>query len=242
MALVIYMMFLLGGNDHIFAETGSYPDVAFDQSVGLINIPTANIANNGNFGVSLNSAVLSIGLFKYFQFGIFSHFSNNIIYAGNMLEIKLIDEEDPWPAIAVGAESVTDNAHMKNAQYFNSSYIVTSKDIGIFGTVHLGLGNGRFIGTGDNSLKLNGLFGGIEKTIFEGSGCPLTLKLEEDGRDVNFGIEIRPLPDLKLNLTVAKLDNWIFQHPIPDNNPTVSLGFCLECVFSPVRREDAKTM
>lgn len=239
---MISLIFLLGGNIRAFAETGTYPEVAFDQSEGLINIPTANILNHGHFCMSLNSAVFSVGLFNYFQIGLLAFNSGSKFYWGNMLETKLIDEESWWPAIAVGVESETENPHLTSAQYFNSSYVVTSRNMGAFGTWHLGLGNGRFIGTGDNSLKLNGLFGGVEKTVFEGSAYPLILKLEEDGRDVNFGVEIRPLPGFELNLTVAKLDNWIFQHPAPDNNPTVSLGFCIEGILSPVQRVNAKIM
>jgi hypothetical protein len=241
-ALVISLIFLLGGNIRVFAETGSYPETAFNQTMGLINIPTANITTyRGHLCVSMNSAVLAIAMFDYFEIGMFAHYYDNQIYCGNMLKIKLIDEEHPWPAVAVGVESETANPHLMNAQYFNSSYIVASDDMGVFGTAHVGLGNGRFIGTGDNSSKLNGLFAGIEKTVFEESSCPIVLKLEEDGRDVNFGVEIQPLPDLKLYFTVAKLDNWIFQHSAPDNNPTVSLGFCLQCATPPVRRSDAKT-
>ncbi len=231
-ALAAIMIFLLGGNMPAFAERSAYPDLAFDQAIGLINIPTANLGNRGNFCVSLNSAVISVTLFDYFQIGLLSSYRGDKVYCGNMLEVKLIDEESPWPAIAVGGESLTEQPHAADAQYFNSSYVVASRSIGIFGTGHLGAGNGRFVGTGGNSSNLNGIFCGIEKTILEGSSCPVTLKFEEDGRDVNFGVEISPCSGLRFHLTVSKLDNWIYQHPAPDNNPTVSVGFCLEGALS----------
>jgi hypothetical protein len=232
--LLILIVFILINKDASFSETLGYPEMSFNQSWGLINIPTANLLDHGHYCASLNSAVFSIGLFNYFQMGLIAFNSGSKFYWGNMLEVKLIDEEGPWPAFAIGAESETENPHLITAQYFDSNYIVASKNIGIFGIGHIGVGTGRFVGTGEVSSRLNGLFFGIEKAFYKDSNNPLTLKLEEDGRDVNFGIEYVILENFELNFTVTKLDNWIFQHPAPDNNPTVMLGFCIDGVLSPV--------
>ena len=239
--LLILTICILANNGVSFGETaGAYPEMSFNQSWGLINIPTANLLGHGRFCASLNSAVFSIGLFNYFQMGLIAFNSGSKFYWGNMLEVKLIDEEGPWPAVAVGGESETENPHLITAKYFDSNYIVASKNIGIFGIGHMGLGTGRFIGEGEVSSKLNGLFFGIEKSFFEDSKNPLTLKLEEDGRDVNFGIEYIFLESFELNVTVTKLDGWIFQHPAPDNNPTVMLGFCIDGMLSPVNKKEPK--
>jgi len=240
-ALLILTIFILANNGVSFGErTNEYPEISFNQSMGLINIPTATLLKHGQIRASINTAVFSLGLFNYFEMGILAFNSGSKFYWGNRLAIKLIDEEGPWPAIAVGAESETENPHLKSAQYFNSSYLVTSKDMGIFGIGHIGIGNGRFIGSGEVSSKLNGLFCGIEKTFYEGSNNPMALKLEEDGNDINFGIKYRLLPGFDLALTVAKLDNWIFQHPAPDNNPVVIGGFICEGILSPVNRKSLK--
>ena len=240
-ALLILTIFILANNGVSFGErTNEYPEISFNQSMGLINIPTATLLKHGQMRASINTAVFSLGLFNYFEMGILAFNSGSKFYWGNRLAIKLIDEEGPWPAIAVGAESETENPHLKSAQYFNSSYLVTSKDMGIFGIGHIGIGNGRFIGSGEVSSKLNGLFCGIEKTFYEGSNNPMALKLEEDGNDINFGIKYRLLPGFDLALTVAKLDNWIFQHPAPDNNPVVIGGFICEGILSPVNRKSLK--
>jgi len=239
--LLILIIFFLANNGVSFGDTtNGYPEISFNQSMGLINIPTAILLKHGQIRASLNSAVFSIGLFNYFQMGLIAFNSGSKFYWGNMLEVKLIDEEEPWPAIAIGAESETIDPHLISAQYFDSNYLVASKSIGIFGIGHIGIGTGRFIGDGDVSSKLNGLFFGIEKTFYEGSSNPLTFKLEEDGRDINFGVEYILLTNFELNLTVAKLDNWIFQHPAPDDNPTVMLGFCIDGMLSPVNKKAPK--
>jgi hypothetical protein len=242
-AVLIIMLTALIQSERAYCQHAEdYPEMSFNQSWGLINIPTANLLGHGRFCASLNSAVFSIGLFNYFQLGLIAFNSGSKFYWGNALEVKLIDEEEPWPAFAVGAESVTEDPHLITAQYFNSNYIVASKSIGIFGIGHIGLGTGRFVGTGAVSSRLNGLFFGIEKTFYEGSNNPLTLKLEEDGRDVNFGVEYIFLPGFELNLTVTKLDNWIYQHPAPDNDPTVMLGFSIDGVLSPVPPANDKAL
>jgi hypothetical protein len=235
------MSILIAHSIASFAEvTGGYPEISFNQSMGLINIPTATLLKHGQMRASINTAVVSFGLFDYFEMGILAFNSGSKFYWGNRLAVKLIDEEGPWPAIAVGAESETENPHLKSARYFDSSYLVASKDMGIFGIGHIGIGNGRFIGSGEVSSRLNGLFCGIEKTFYEDSMNPMTFKLEEDGNDINFGIKYRLLPGFDLALTVARLDNWIFQHPAPDNNPVVIGGFICEGILSPVNRKARK--
>ena len=233
--LIILIIFLLANKCVSFGDTtDGYPEMSFNQSWGLVNIPTAILLKHGQIRASINTAVFSIGLFNYFQLGLIAFNSGSKFYWGNALEVKLIDEEGSWPAFAVGAESETENPHLITAKYFDSNYIVASKNMGIFGIGHMGLGTGRFIGDGEVSSKLNGLFFGIEKTFYEDSKNPLTLKLEEDGRDVNFGIEYIVMESFELNLTVTKLDNWLYQHPAPDNYPILMLGFCIDGVLSPV--------
>jgi len=233
--IIIMLAFIHNGSS--FAQNANGPaDIQFNQSIGLINIPTANILKHGQFRASMNGGIFSLGLFDYFEMGILAFNSNNKFYWGNRLAIKLIEEEGCIPALAIGGESATENPQLKDAQYFNSYYFVASKDTGGFGTGHIGIGNGRFIGSGEASSKLNGLFAGIEKTFFEDSDNPLTFKLEEDGKDINFGIKYRLLPGFDLVLTAARLDNVIYGHTAPNNSIELIGGFICEGILAPIER------
>ena len=239
-AMIMFLFTYIYSHSSSAQNASGVADIEFNQSIGLINIPTANLLKHGQLRMSLNAGIFSLGLFNYFEMGILAFNSNNKFYWGNRLEAKLIDEEGYIPALAVGAESATENPHLMDAPYINSSYVVASKGIGMFGTAHIGVGNGRFMGSGEASSKLNGLFCGIEKTFFEDGSNPLTVKLEEDGRDVNFGIIIRLLPGFYMTLTAAKLDNVIYNHPAPDNQAEYFLGFNAEGVLTPLKPGEKK--
>lgn len=234
-ATLIMLLFTYINSYSSSAQNGSgVADIQFNQSIGLINIPTANLLKHGQLRMSLNAGLFSLGLFDYFEMGILAFNSDNKFYWGNSLAIKLIDEEGLIPAMAVGGESATENPHLKDAPYISSSYVVASKDLGMFGIGHIGIGSGRFTGSGEASSKLNGLFCGIEKTLFEDTGNPLSFKLEEDGKDVNFGIKYRLLPGFDMVLTAAKLDNWLFQHKPPNENIEFMAGFICEGQLTPL--------
>jgi hypothetical protein len=215
-------------------------DVQFNQSIGMVNIPTANILKNGEMRASLNAGVFSLGLFDFFEMGILAFNKDNKFYYGNRLAIKLIEEDGVIPAIAIGGESYTENPQLMDATYFNSYYMVLSHDLGMLGTGHIGAGNGRFIGTGEASSRLNGVFCGVQKTFCEGTPFPLTLKLEEDGRDINFGVMLRILSGFHLVFSVTKLDNVIYAHPEPNDKPEYMFGFLIEGILSPVEKKKGK--
>ncbi len=225
------------------AQVASGPfDIPFNQSLGMINIPTANILKNGEMRMSLNAGCFSLGLFDFFEVGLIAFQKDSDFYWGNRLAVKYIEENGIIPAIAVGGESCTKDPTNENAMYLNSVYMVASHNLGDLGTAHLGIGNGRFLGTGETSSKLDGVFMGIEKTFFEETPFPLTLKLEEDGKDVNFGMMVRILSGFHMVASICKLDNVMFAHPAPDNNVVYYFGFVIEGQLAPVKKDKYKAV
>jgi hypothetical protein len=98
-----------------------------------------------------------------------------------------------------------------------SAYGVASKSmrylLGIPVTVNLGIGVGRFVGVigdggamGVGSAVANGLFGSL---VWEPSNS-VTLALEQDGRDFNFGLSYRINRNLTLNLAAAEFEMALF--------------------------------
>jgi hypothetical protein len=101
----------------------------------------------------------------------------------------------------------------------------------------MGIGNGRFVGTGEVSSKLNGFFCGIEKTFLADTPYPFTFKLEEDGKDVNFGIMFRLVPGINITYTASKLDNLLYNHPAPNNDGEYMIGFNVDAMLPPIPRK-----
>lgn len=225
-AFLLIMAITIGSN--IWSSGGAalqQTDVSFNQSMGLINIPTADFLRHRDYKVSLGAAIFSVGIFNYYELGLLAFSNNDVLYVGNRLAIKLVDEEGAFPAIAVGAEGAVEMNQISGDQEFRSYYVVASKSLGDFGRLHAGIGSGRFLGEGERSEGLHGVFMGIGKSFFEEKLNQITVKLEEDGRNINFGIEYRILYGLNMVLTMAKLDNWIFSHPAPNNSVDVLVGF-----------------
>ena len=117
-----------------------------------------------------------------------------------------------------------------NGKTFTSHFLVTSQRLDNICTLHVGVGDGRFVGYGPNSQVLDGIFGGVERD-FSIMERQVTFKLEEDGKDINLGVKAPIFPNLFFLLTVAQLDNWIYKHTAPDNNPYIYIGFTCEGIW-----------
>jgi len=110
-------------NARSFAAVPATPIlVPFNQSMGLINIPTANILKHGVFRLTVNAAVFSVGVFDHFEIGALLFGSGYKLCYGHRLGIKLIDEIGYFPALAVGTESISGDPRLAAGEYSNSSY------------------------------------------------------------------------------------------------------------------------
>lgn len=234
-------LFSLIDRTDLFAQIANSPlDIHFNHSIGLVNIPTANLLKHGGLRASLNAGIFSVGLFDYFEMGLLAFNSNGDFYYGNRLAIKLIDEEEGYPAIAIGAESATINPYLSGAQYFNSYYVVMSKELFGLGTIHLGKGDGRFVGTSEVGSQANGFFFGIEKTFFEDTRNPFTVMLEEDGRGINFGMRLCVIPGMNMVFSADKLDNVLYRRPAPNDQIECMVGIIVQTKLEPLNPRQAK--
>lgn len=221
-----------GATCHATRAATCSPNFECNQAFEAINTPTADILGHDHIRMSMasNSGAFSMGLFDYFEMGLLAYKSTDDSYFGNRLTIKLFPEADLWPALAVGGESVTGNPNFSSSPTVNSHYLVMSKDLGAFGKVHIGSGDGRFTGNGDTASAVHGVFAGIERLFLEGSPFEVDVKLEEDGRDINAGIEKRLLPDLSMTLTAIEIDNVMVNHPANRDSATF-VGFVFDEVL-----------
>ena len=117
-----------------------------------------------------------------------------------------------------------------------SIFAVTSKSIGEYLRLHLGLGRGRFVGYGPRSRYFNtdilfgkdgpkhelafGLFGGLQLQPIP----QLWLGFEFDGRDINTGLSFS-ISYLTLYFSFVKIEGLLWEEP--QEIPRFSLGIAL---------------
>ena len=224
--LIIFLAFFCGANAS-----------AFVGNTGLIDIPAAEVLEPHRFSLSGTIAYFpfiieewnseenkaridfSIGIFKRVELGL-RGFVNARGEAGltSALKLKLRDEGERLPALAIGIENLGGNKDLfvLSNQDANSFYIVASKHLGWLGIGHIGMGIGRFVGDEIYSKRISGLFFGLQKELqLNQDGQVVILTLEEDGRDINFGIEYKITSTHSFLFTLCELDNWLFPHPYP---------------------------
>jgi hypothetical protein len=220
-----------------FAATyyNNVPNINYNQSMGLINIPTANLLKHGEYRLSTNAAIFSFGLLDFFEFGALGFTENHKFYYGDRLTIKLIEEDAQFPGIAIGAENFMETPCLREINAYTSYFVVVSRNLGDDLILHAGIGTGRFVGGGLASSQLHGFFMGIEKTYISWWGTIYILKLEEDGRNVNIGAKFLLSPSLSLAISAYDLDNGIYQHLDPENDPKVSVGVTYDIYYDPPR-------
>jgi hypothetical protein len=188
-------------------------------------------------------------------------------YVGSA-EVRFLPETVKFPAVAIGMRNIGGDVDVSSfgtpdvpggsTHYFPinvrertwfeefTSYIVFSKDfypalaIPIRG--HLGLGTGAFQGmyTSEytSSLKWQGVFGAIEYQV----RYDLTVALEVNGRDLNFGVLYKlPWWGMELGVSVDKLEMLFYsdeqvlssQRGQIDEFDQVGLGFHFGLQFGP---------
>ncbi|RUO37118.1 YjbH domain-containing protein [Aliidiomarina taiwanensis] len=237
--------------------------------VGLMQTPTARMAEEGEFIIGYMdmqefrrySATLQVmpwleatGFYVRMPHRLYSGspgFSGNNIYTDKGFDIKLrlLEERDYWPELAVGLSDFAGTGH------FSSEYLVASKRIGAF-DLSLGLGFGR-LGTKDNVPNpfcevsdsfchrtgttsdmggtpevgdwFNGpaaLFGGVEyQTHIDG----LRIKLEYEGNDYSqdrAGIDINPNSPINVGLMFRPY-KWLDLQLSYERGEIFTFGFTL---------------
>lgn len=166
---------------------------------GLVQVPSAASTPSGTADLTLDNArqsfvpgsdrrqrnaFVTIGFLPRLTLGARGTSAGNsssVIKTGDLsasFSLRLLDERDWRPAVAVGAEDVG-GAH----SLFTARYLVASKTWLGRSTVSVGVGHGKV---------LNGVFGGVGLRV-----APWMSALGEfDGHDVNGGVRLFPFPSL----------------------------------------------
>lgn len=162
---------------------------------------------------------------------------------------QVLGERDEVPAIALGVQNLFTAKHIsevgtgvdmawEDERYFQrtteqlSAFGVASKDLGVWGTFHAGVGRGRFVGYGPRSKLLNtdtfsdrrhndafGIFGGWKSGFFSS----FSMIVESDGRDLNLGLS-RWQPYYQLSVAVTKIEHRVGSSASPDLYPRFAFG------------------
>lgn len=161
-------------------------------ATGLINIPNAEVVNEGFLDISYNHVNqagylgLTLGVLPGIEAGVLSRPGSSAALSGNV-KVKLVDESGSVPAVAVGL-SVNEHA----ASYYG----VISKQVGMPGLRgHLGIGTGTYSG---GFLGVSMVLNPVSVSSRDkGFSLPLTTLLAEfDGNNFNAGLSMRITPEL----------------------------------------------
>lgn len=213
----------------------------FSRLTGLIDIPTADIPNDRIFTIGLHGAPdniedrglewdanLYLSLVERAEFGL-TFFEPDEVAAN--VKFLLLKEEENDLGLAIGVENIgREIPNIYNEEEFegeeNSVYAVLSRRFGILDGLrgHLGVGSGRFVGHGDISEDLRGVFVGIEKEFSLGKENTLSLMAEIDGRDANAGLRYSIPQGMTLDLAVTEIDNLLEKHQDEEIDVTYCLG------------------
>lgn len=208
---------------------------------------TAAIIDKAGKAASQPETVLNIGLNGKTEAGIRWN-SGSAGFKAVSVDVRnrLLDEKGMTPSVAIGMMGITsskfpfpesfapadgENQAVNNPEN-NSWFLVAGKKIPFLGDTYFGVGGGRFVGHGQNTKMLHGLFGGVRKTLV-GSWWG---GMEMDGRNINggTGVGIEVMDGLSVN---ALLKGEFFEN-IRKSSRMVGLrpaiGGTIELVYTPV--------
>jgi hypothetical protein len=167
---------------------------------------------------------LDVGLFNYGQIGV-SYLGDGGVCGS--LKIRILQEGIEVPAFAIGLDNISGEEYIEhfkvNNEYYPyahaqnwSAYGVLSKDlryiVGLPATASLGIGIGRFVGVIDSgalgigSSIAHGMFGSVVYYPNE----VISVGLEQDGRDLNFGASYDISKHFTLQFAWAELEMAVF--------------------------------
>ncbi|MFQ6042167.1 MAG: hypothetical protein ACE5PV_15020 [Candidatus Poribacteria bacterium] len=191
----------------------------------LVDIPSGKSLKHGIFTVGTfmafrnekgfpreESAVkLDFGLFNRLEISIITLKSEQNFLLSNF-KLQLLKEVDVLPNVAMGIENIGDKVSENIRRYESASpYIAISKKFNLpfthLITGHIGIGRKRYIETESIGRYLHGVFGGISKDFQPGFiDGNISLSLELDGRDVNFGARYLTTSGLLLDIALGTLN------------------------------------
>lgn len=169
---------------------------------GVIDIPTADILPQGRFNAAAyrlhdeDTYSLSMGIGQKLEAAVMRRLPDEDgDFTALHLKYALRRESILTPGMAIGIDDAL-------AERERSVYAVWSKGLPFGIRAHLGIGDGRF----------DGVFGSLEKQIVKGrlGRFPTTaLLVENDGRDMNYGLRVSLSQQVKLQLGYRDSDVYV---------------------------------
>ncbi len=191
------------------------------RGTGLMNIPTAYVAQEGIFDAGVHTAILDqkrdelavridFGVFNFIELGMMGLRTGQNDYVLGNLKILLFRESGSTPSLSIGVDNFGETAGNSSESYERSIYGVMSKKfnlpiVHIIGG-HLGIGNHRYVAETSTGKYLHGVFMGLTRDFYLSFlDSRLRLMCEADGRDLNFGLQYAMASGLSINFAVGQL-------------------------------------
>ncbi|HML34105.1 YjbH domain-containing protein [Sporomusa sphaeroides] len=183
----------------LLAAAPAYAAPSINGSTGLINTPTADVLQAGQFSLGYyhlkegGVGTLNLNLAKNLELGVagFRYDSDSGRDNDTLFNLKygLLSETVLTPGLAVGVEDIGNDDK-------RTHYAAASKGLPLGFRIHAGVGDGRY----------DGVFAAIEKTIspvgaLTGNNIfpATTLIAEWDGDRMNYGARMSIVPGLKID-------------------------------------------
>lgn len=183
----------------LLAAAPAYAAPSVNGSTGLINTPTADVLQEGQFSLGYyhlkegGVGALNLNLAKNLELGVAGFRYDSDVSKDNEtlvnFKYSLLSETVLTPGLAVGVEDIGNDAK-------RTHYAAASKALPFGFRLHAGVGDGRY----------DGVFAAIEKTIspigaVTGNNIfpATTLIAEWDGDRMNYGARMAIVPGLKID-------------------------------------------
>lgn len=183
----------------LLAAAPAYAAPSINGSTGLINTPTADVLQEGQFSLGYyhlkegGVGTFNLNLAKNLELGVAGFRYDSDVSKDNdtlvNFKYSLLSETVLTPGLAVGVEDIGNDVK-------RTHYAAASKALPFGFRIHAGVGDGRY----------DGVFAAIEKTIspigaLTGNSIfpATTLIAEWDGDRMNYGARMSIVPGLKID-------------------------------------------
>ena len=191
------------------------------RGTGLMNIPTAYVAQQGFFNVGVHTAIwdqkrdelairIDFGIFNRAELGLIGLKKKTDDYVMGNIKLSLSRESGSTPGLSVGVDNFGEKVQDGSESYRRSVYGVLSKQFNLpivhLISGHLGIGNHRYVVDTSIGKYLHGIFMGLSKELhLSFLDSQLYLMCEADGRDLNAGLRYMMSSGLSIHLAAGQV-------------------------------------
>ncbi len=193
------------------------------RGTGLLNIPTAYVAEQGLFDVGVNTIIrdrkrdelamrMDFGVFNLAELGLMVLRKEDDDYITGNIKVLFYRESGSTPGLSIGVDNFGEQVQDSSGSYRRSVYGVISKQFNLpivhLISGHLGVGNRRYVSETSVGKYLHGVFMGLNKEFYLSLlNSSLRLICELDGKNVNAGLRYMMDSGLSLNLAIGGLNS-----------------------------------